>query len=84
MPKTTKHLSHSAQVAASHRAKLLIQRCRYAPQDDGVPLASNQLWHIRRQAGFLAWLDQGGFTQKENTKENSGIAPLSSTPAGAV
>lgn len=84
MPKNTKHLPLSAKVAASHRAELLIQQCRYAPQDDGVPMADNQSWHARRQADFLAWLDQGGFRQTENTKENSGIAPLSSTPAGAV
>lgn len=81
MPKNTKHLPLSAKVAASHRAELIIQQCRYAPRDDSVP---SQIWHDQRQAGFLAWLDQGGFAQRENTKENSGIAPLSSTPAGAV
>ncbi|MFC0166635.1 hypothetical protein ACFFKC_00940 [Pseudoduganella danionis] len=84
MPKLTKLPALSAQAAAGHRAALLIVACRYALQNDGVPIAASQQWHTQRQVDFLAWLDQGGFMQTARTKENSGIAPLSSTPAGAV
>ncbi|MYN44215.1 hypothetical protein GTP23_03920 [Pseudoduganella sp. FT93W] len=84
MSKLTKLPALSALAAASHRTELLIMQCRYALQNDDVPVAANQLWHAQRQVDFLAWLDKGGFTQTDRPKENSGIAPLSSTPAGAV
>ena len=58
--------------AAQLRTDLLLERCSHgqAPLD---PAAS--AWHARQQAGFLAWLDAGGFA-----KENSGMAPLFSAP----
>lgn len=70
--------------AARHRAELLLVQYRHALQNDGVPIAAGQQWHAQRQEDFLAWLDGGGLMQTDETKENSGIAPLSSTPAGAV
>ena len=76
--------SPAQQSAASHRADLLLMECRYAlPPLDATP-GAQRAWHAQRQADFLAWLAAGGFAQTGSTIENSGIAPLSSTPAGAV
>ncbi|MBY0556247.1 MAG: hypothetical protein K2P77_03475 [Burkholderiaceae bacterium] len=76
--------SPAQQSAASHRADLLLMACRYAlPPADASPSAQSA-WHAQRQADFLAWLTEGGFAQTSSAIENSGIAPLSSTPAGAV
>ncbi|NVM75405.1 hypothetical protein FHW83_001185 [Duganella sp. SG902] len=58
--------------AANLRTDLLLERCSHghAPLDHAATA-----WRAARQAGFLAWLDAGGFT-----KENSGMAPLFSAP----
>ena len=76
--------SAAQQSAASHRADLLLMACRYALCDEDVPPCAQSQWHAQRQADFLAWLTAGGFAQTASAIENSGIAPLSSTPAGAV
>lgn len=84
MPTLHTRLSAARQSAASHRAELFLMACRYAlPPGEPAPGAQQQ-WHAQRQADFLAWLTAGGFAQSAAPIENSGIAPLSSTPAGAV
>jgi len=84
MPTLHTRLLAARQSAARHRADVFLMACRYAlPPDEAAPGAQQQ-WHAQRQADFLAWLAAGGFAQSTAPIENSGIAPLSSTPAGAV
>ena len=66
--------------AATHRTELLLARCRSCVLPDDAAGGAQQAWHAARQAGFLAWLDAGGFAHSEAAIENSGIAPLFSAP----
>ncbi|WP_343729060.1 hypothetical protein [Duganella sp.] len=63
----------AAQASAAHlRTALLLERCSHT---SSPPDQAAAVWHAAQQAGFLAWLDAGGFA-----KENSGMAPLFSAP----
>ncbi|WP_229257391.1 hypothetical protein [Duganella callida] len=66
--------------AALHRTAWLLARCRHGYSSRLMPQTH---WHAQQQAGFLAWLQAGGFQAERRddcTIENSGMAPLSSAP----
>lgn len=69
---------------ATHLTRLALVRWRHN-QRARAPTAAQALWLRESQAGYLAWLQAGGFAQPGDAegaapKENSGIAPLFSVP----
>ena len=49
--------------AAMHRTQLLLARVRNCRPPCAPMTVEQAHWHARQQAGFLAWLDAGGFMQ---------------------
>ena len=75
---------------AAHLSNLALARWRHNHRTL-APTAAQALWLREKQAGYLAWLRAGGFTQAPEAEltdrpesasaiENSGIAPLFSAP----
>jgi hypothetical protein len=67
------------QHAAAHLTELALARWRNNHLSRS-PTAAQARWLRQAQAGYLAWLQAGGFSQDEPPIENSGIAPLFSAP----
>ena len=71
------------QLAATHMTELALARWRNNHLSRS-PTVAQAHWLRQAQEGYLAWLAAGGFGQTEeaaqDTKENSGVAPLFSAP----
>jgi len=72
------------QHAAAHLTNLALARWRNNHLSRS-PTAAQARWLRQTQAGYLAWLQAGGFAQHAEAEtgapiENSGIAPLFSAP----
>lgn len=69
---------------ATHLTHLALARWRHN-QRARAPTAAQTQWLRDKQAGYLAWLQAGGFARTPEPdspapKENSGVAPLFSVP----